>query len=97
MEDKIVISADDRAKLSEIYSRSKKRHDEMSESQKAHLKRAEIITKAIEQDRIKKYERLDSMTYQEVIDEMTENSKNLQEIHKNAGRKTYTFDELRKK
>lgn len=37
------------------------------------------------------------MTYQEVIDEMTENSKNLQEIHKNAGRKTYTFDELRKK
>ena len=69
----------------------------MSESQKAHLKKAEVITKAIEQDRIKKYERIDSMTYQEVIDEMTENSKNLQEIHKNTGRKTYTFDELRKK
>lgn len=74
-----------------------KKHDEMSESQKAHLKRAEIITRTIEQDRIKKYERLDSMSNQEVIDEMTENSKKLQEIYKNAGRKTYTFDELRKK
>lgn len=45
MEDKIVISAEDHAKLNEIYSRSKKRYDEMSESQKAHLKRAEIITR----------------------------------------------------
>ena len=42
MEDKIVISAEDHAKLNEIYSRSKKRYDEMSESQKAHLKKQKL-------------------------------------------------------
>ncbi len=70
MEDKIVINSEIRAKLDEIYKRSNKRHNEMSEKQKAHLKRAEIITKNIEQDRIKKYDRLDKMTNQEVIDEL---------------------------
>ena len=94
MEDKIVINLETRAKLDEIYNRSNKRHNEMSENQKAHLKRAEIITKNIEQERIEKYDRLDKMTNQEVIDEMTENSNKLQEIHKKADRKTYTFDEL---
>ena len=97
MEDKIVISPEIRAKLDEIYKRSNKRHDEMTEKQKAHLKRAEIITKNIEQDRAEKYARLDTMTNQEVIDEMTETSKKLQEIHKRAGRKTYTFDEIKKR
>lgn len=94
MEDKIVINAETRAKLDEIYNRSNKRHNEMSEKQKIHLKRAEIITKNIEQDRAEKYARLDTMTNQEIIDEMTENSNKLQEIHKKAGRKTYTIDEL---
>lgn len=97
MEDKIVISPEIRAKLDEIYKRSNKRHDEMSEKQKTHLKRAEIITKNIEQDRAKKYARLDTMTIQEVIDEMTETSKNLQEIHKRTSRKTYTFNEIKKR
>jgi len=95
MEDKIVISLETRAKLDEIYKRSKKRYDEMSEKQKAHLKKAEIITKKIEQERTEKYARFDTMTNQEVIDEMTENSKKLQDTHKIAGRKTYTFDELK--
>lgn len=77
MENKIVISPENRAKLDEIYRRSKKRHDEMSEKQKAHLKRAEIVTKMIEQERIEKYAKLDTMANQEIIDEMTENSKKL--------------------
>ena len=94
MGNKNVISPEIRTKLDEIYNRSNKRHNEMSENQKAHLKRAEIITKNIEQERIEKYYRLDKMTNQEVIDEITENSKKLQEIHKKAGRKTYIFDEL---
>ena len=43
MEDKIIISPENRAKLDEIYQRSKKRHDEMSEEQKAHLKRLQTV------------------------------------------------------
>jgi IS30 family transposase len=95
MKYKNLINPEIRAKLDEIYKRSNKRHNEMSENQKLHLKRAEIITKNIEQARAEKYARLDTMTNQEVIDEMTKNSKNLQEINEKANRKTYTFDELK--